>query len=751
MIFNRRRIPRHLLLEDSYPDTPSSASKGGIGRWLFYLCLVGFVGLVAAELARAEQNETVNPRHDPVSPQKAESGELLLVDGSGYQRAIHLQTDVEVDVRGLVANVRYRQQFRNDTRDWREAVYVFPLAENAAIHHMEMRIGDRLIRSQIKEKQQARKIYQQARAEGKKAALTEQQRPNLFTQKVANIGPGETVEIELGYRQRVHYESGQFGFYLPTTLTPRYMPGHQVVDQELVQHQHLNGNPFGWAQPTDQVPDAAEISPPHVPVDPGDLVNPMSIEIHLDAGVPLTNIGSRFHRISHQVSDKQLQTVNNQSSGHRYRIWLKSGQVSMDRDFWLHWSPAPDTEPRAALFKERIDDQDYALLMLLPPQVSSGSRPSARPNATHSLARELIFVIDTSGSMQGQSIVQARKSLLLGLERLQPTDRFNLIEFNSIHRSLFAQPVAATVQEMARARQFVKSLNAGGGTDMAPALEQAFTGTTKPGYLKQIVFITDGAVGNEQALFKLIETGLADARLFTVGIGSAPNSYFMTRAAEFGRGTFEFIGSEQEILHRMNALFRKLESPVLSDLVIDWPDAVEPEQFPARAPDLYAGEPLILSVRAPTLSGELQISGHTANKDWSRSLSLNGPANSDGIATLWARAKIRSLMDAKVRGKPEAEVRDEILKVALPHKLVTAYTSLVAVEQRISRPEGKTAKSNNVPNAVAHGQVLQPQTYPQTATWLPLHLLISAMSLLLLLLQRRFWPASVQKFWPGAK
>ena len=227
--------------------------------------------------------------------------------------------------------------------------------------------------------------------------------------------------------------------------------------------------------------------------------------------------------------------------------------------------------------------------------------------------------------MGGESIRQAKESLLLGLSKLNSSDRFNIIEFNSSHTTLYSRPVAASPSNISAATEFVHNLRATGGTEMYSALEAALIDETPLGYLKQVVFITDGSVGNEQALFKLIHDQLGNARLFTVGIGSAPNSYFMSKAAQFGRGTFTFIASTQDVAKNMGKLFEKLQSPVLGNISVQWPERVEVEMWPQRIPDLYAGEPLLISAKVEMLtdSSEVVISGSINSQPWRRSNGVN--------------------------------------------------------------------------------------------------------------------------------
>ncbi len=687
-------------------------------KHLASLLIIGLLAFIVSQAAKAQTGTMA-------SLNEAESGQLLFqTDNGQFQQAVHLGTEVEVQIQGMIARVQYRQTFKNDSRDWREAVYVFPLAENAAVNEMEIRLGERVIRAEIKEKAEARAIYEQAKSNGQVAALTEQQRPNLFTQSVANIAPGEQIEVILNFVQAVSYDSGTFSFYLPTTITPRFMPGPTLI--EPAEEQSYRTSPFGWAQATTQVPDADRISPFMLPDPEDEPVNPIQIDIQLEAGLLLSRISSRNHDID----------LNKQGSVEQISL---SRPTSMNRDFWLEWVPIASAQPEAAVFQEHIDGEDYALLMLLPPQIQAAEEQD--------LPREVVFIIDTSGSMGGSSIDQAKSSLQLALRRIDDGDLFNIIEFNTNHRALFAAPVPANQANLQLASNFVRRLRSTGGTNMLPALAQALSTPATEGYLKQVLFITDGAIGNEAELFELIHQQLDDARLFTVGIGSAPNSHFMSRAARFGRGTYEYISQQSEISGRMNNLFRKLESPILSDLQIQWPDSAgaDIEFFPERIPDLYSGEPLVMSVKASELNGELTISGATAQSPWTQRLMLQSPQAAQaggspetstphtGVATLWARHKIAALMDGLSRGRNAAEVRTEVLQVAIPHKLISAYTSLVAVEERIVRPDNMPLRPAAIPNAVGRGQNLQPQTYPQTATWLPLHWWVANLSLLALI------------------
>jgi Ca-activated chloride channel family protein len=336
------------------------------------------------------------------------------------------------------------------------------------------------------------------------------------------------------------------------------------------------------------------------------------------------------------------------------------------------------------------------------------------------MPREMIFIVDTSGSMHGVSIEQARQALLRAIDGLQPGDRFNVIEFNSYPNALFNVSVAADSANVTAAKNFVGRLQATGGTEMRSALQHALRTPPSESYLRQVIFITDGAVGNEEGLFELIADRLGSARLFTVGIGSAPNSWFMRKAAETGRGTFTTISALHEVGEKMDRLFRKLEHPQVTNIDLQWPGGTLVETYPAVVPDLYLGEPVSVRVKA---SGEfrpgdnIRITGDSFGGAWSTDLSLNVNTESAGVAALWARARIADLLDKQRRGADAEETRAAIVETALAHHLVSKHTSLVAVDKTPVRLAGDPLKKEQVPNLMAHGQSSRAIFgFPATAT-----------------------------------
>lgn len=613
-----------------------------------------------------------------VKPGDVRAGSLLLKtseDGK-YVAAPRVATDIDVTVSGPTARARVTQIFHNPTDGWVEAVYVYPLPEGSAVDTLRMVVGDRVIVGSIRERKEAKVIYEQAKADGKKASLVEQERPNIFTNSVANIGPGETVVVQIEYQEPIRQSGNEFSLRIPLVVGPRYnvKPIVQSVD-------FTPGN--GWSEPT-AVPDRERIEPPVLDPRRHGKINPVQITVRLAAGFPLGEVKSPHH------------AVKTETDGDKRIIKLAEGPVPADRDFELTWQPAAAKAPSVGLFREKIAGSDYILAYVTPP--AGAPTEDNRP-------REVILVIDNSGSMGGTSIVQAKASLIYALGRLKPTDRFNIVRFDDTLTVLFTDTVPADAQHIAEAKRYVDNLQARGGTEMVPAMKAALAdprgGDGK--YLRQVVFLTDGAVGNEQQLFEAIAGLRGRSRVFMVGIGSAPNSYLMTRAAELGRGTFTHIGSTDQVETRMRALFEKLESPAVTNIVAKF-SANGVDVTPESLPDLYRGEPLMIAARVGSLAGDLTITGTIGDQPWTVTLPLAGAAEGKGLSKVWARRKIADAEVARTTRTETGEVADaKILKLALEHGLVTRLTSLVAIDETPSRPQGARLTRAEVPLNLPEG------------------------------------------------
>ncbi|RXT39298.1 marine proteobacterial sortase target protein [Bradyrhizobium betae] len=609
-----------------------------------------------------------------LQPGDAKSGSLLLKEDGAYTEAIRLGTDVDITVSGPTLRARVTQIFRNPTKDWVEATYVYPLASNGAVDTLKMVVGDRVIVGDIKERQQARVIYEQARRAGQKAALTEQERPNIFTNSVANIGPGETVLVQIEYQEPVHQSGNEYSLRLPLVVAPRYNPA------PIVQSVDFRQDGSGWgATASNPVPDRDRISPPVLDPAKNAPVNPTSITVRLKAGFALGEVRSHHHNVKTENPDNTTRIVT-----------LADGAVPADRDFELTWRPAAEKAPSVGLFREHVGDADYLLAFVTPPSAEQATR---KP-----LPREVVFVIDNSGSMGGTSIVQAKASLLYALGRLQPSDRFNVIRFDDTLDVLFPASVPADAAHVGEATSFVSALQARGGTEMVPAMRAALTdklGDTS--MIRQIVFLTDGAIGNEQQLFETVTSMRGRSRVFMVGIGSAPNTYLMTRASELGRGAFTHIGSVEQVEERMRGLFAKLENPAVTGLSAKFSEA-KADVTPTIIPDVYRDEPLVLAAKLDKLAGSLEIKGHVGDRPWSVTLPLQNAAEGKGLSKLWARRKIGDAEVARTLREMTPDDSDKaILALALDHQIVTRLTSLIAVDKTPNRPEGAPLKLSELP------------------------------------------------------
>ncbi|EDY87133.1 inter-alpha-trypsin inhibitor domain protein [gamma proteobacterium HTCC5015] len=634
--------------------------------WVLSALLTGALASSPQPLAVKSLNDWLN---------QVGTGELLLKPTessagnsaiNGWDSAVHLGAEVDVKVSGPVAAVTLKQSYRNDSPHYVEAIYAYPIAESAAVHYMEVIVGSRRIVGEIREKAQAKAIYQDAKKQGKRAALVEQQRPNLFTSKVANIAPGETIHVELRYTEALAIDGREFSLRLPTTMTSRFHPQESSI------------------KPVEQgpiVPSSAVGQSSHL----------ADITVDIDGGWPIQNIESP----SHPFVERSL--------GRGYRVHMGSSfsdKVAMDQDVVLRWQLDPVASASGAVFSEEYKGEHYALVMLrTPDEMTSGPR----------MPREVVFVIDTSGSMAGQRMYHAKQALSQAVERLSPDDRFNVVEFNNQHSRLFSSMRSASAINVKQALNWVGRLQGGGGTMMLPAVEDALSVRSDPAYLRQVILITDASVGNEAEILRVVERQRKGARLFTVGIGVSPNSYLLRKAAQVGQGDYVYIASGQEVKARMQRLFAKLENPVLKQLNIDLPEGAEAEVWPNPLPDLYHGRPLYLAMKLDKPIDHLVLKAQT-DRLWQQRIALPEPTEATGIHTLWAREKIAAQLDGLRQGKTQEEVRQAVLAVALEHAVMSPYTSFVAVEETPVRPAGEDLKKASVPNRRPVDQA-----YPKTA------------------------------------
>jgi Ca-activated chloride channel family protein len=669
--------------------------------------LFGFLGLLLLGTAFGQRGALAATPMDDTP-----SGTLYLrrsAEGP-VTEALRVSTHMQVQVTGNVARVRVQQQFSNSGEDWVEGLYVFPLSKDSAVDELLMQVGARTIRGEVQEKAKAQATYAQARSEGRQASIVEQDRPNMFTSQVANIAPHAGVTIEISYLETLPLRDGRYTLSLPLAITPRYTPGAPVDATEVMpaaSSAYVNAS-LG----TTATPERVQAAPQNV-----------SIDIDLEPGFPLGQVASLHHVVN----------VTNSPSGKK--VHLQGDAIPADRDFELVWTQAALQGVAGAAFGERINGETFALLMLSTPQQTDGAVPP----------REVTFIIDTSGSMGGPSIEQARAALTMGIDRLNSSDRFNMIRFASDYSKMFSSPQPVTDQSRDLARNFVAALQASGGTEMRAPLESALSNPADPERLQQIVFITDGSVGNEAELVKLIHDGIGDKRLFTVGIGAAPNGYFLSEAAVAGRGSYTFIADRDQVGERMRDLFAKLERPALIGLKVQWPEGVDADLAAPLPTDLYSGDPVVVLARMPqSASGAVVLSGTVGGAPWSQRLPIAEAGETSGLSKLWARERIGSL-SRQLHSSGEGETfRSSIIDLALTYHLVSEFTSLVAVDQTVVRPGGTDGHVEQAATSAPVGGAWATAGFAKTATPAEVWLLaaVGFLVLSLLLTYAHAWRAA---------
>ena len=628
-----------------------------------------------------------------------------------YESVPLVHTDVILDVRGLALAATVSQLYVNSGTEPIEAVYVFPLPHDSAVYDMEIRIGTRVIRSTIREREEAKRVYQSAKSEGKRAALVEEERPNIFTASVANLMPGDQIDVRLRYVQPLRWEDARIRLVFPMVVGPRYIPGTQAVG-------HTG---TGWGVDTDAVSDASRITPPVRNPDsrPG---HDISLSVDLDSGFEFGSINSVSHAI----------TVRRLPDGRRH-VELASGATIPNKDFVLEVQQAESTQPQTTLFlsPEPASGDTYFLLSAFPPTVQPAKR----------VPMEMLYMIDVSGSMSGTSITQAREALLQALDRLGPGDRFGILAFNHTYFEFASEPLSATTDNLAAARRFVQNLEAGGGTEMLPALLHLMRKHETPGYLRHIILLTDGDLGNEEQIFAALRLNLGGARLYTVAIGSAPNFFLATKMVQFGRGTFTHIADIGEIREQMGRLLRTIESPVLTDVKLSFEGVEVAELYPQRPPDLFLRQPLLLYGRiSQGRSGRLRLTARAGDQPYEANFAFDASTASfhPGITTLWARQRVEDLMDRWRLSDEDARagIRAAMIAHAIRYRLVTRFTSLVAVEEIVANASGASTTVPVPAELPAGMQMEKVFGAPPTGT---ADAFLEALGLVLLLLSFGLW------------
>lgn len=570
---------------------------------------------------------------------------IIAQDSYGIPHQLgHVKSNYDVKVTGSIIRTKLTQVFSNDEDVWLEGSYLFPLPHDAAVDRLKMFIGDRVIEGKIHKKEIALKKYEKAKKEGKNTALVEQDRPNIFRSAVANIPPKSEITIQIEFQHKVEWTDAKFSFRLPTTITPRYSDVRAITKTKLSISDGWQVLPGERSNTISTTNDKSK--------------NELAVSVKLVPGYPLKSVNSYSHNI--------IKKVSNDGS---VEILLAPQDATADRDFILGWKPDLIDLPRAAFFSGSSQFGSYGMLDIVPPKTGIVTNQK----------REVIFVIDTSGSMSGRSIKAAKRALLSGLNGLKEGEKFNIIGFDDgIEKAFPTYSVNAKPYSKRLARSFVNNLVADGGTNMLPALTEALGKNKQDGFLTQVVFITDGSVSNEKSLFSFIRKNLGHSRLFTVAIGSAPNSHFMEETAIAGRGTYTYITDDSEAESKMKKLFSKIEFPALTDIRITGQGLTD--IVPRQVPDLYSGETLSIAMKINDPKSKLFIEGRAGDELWKSELDIHHTSSDKGVATNWAKAMIKSLERHNYYGLSQAETKEKVTELGLAFHQVTPYTSLVAVD-----------------------------------------------------------------------
>jgi Ca-activated chloride channel family protein len=588
-------------------------------------------------------------------------------------------TDVKAEISGFLSRVVVTQEFENPFKDKIEAVYTFPLPQNAAVDDMTMTVGDRTVHGRIKRREEARAVYEAARASGHVASLLDQERPNIFTQSVANIMPGEQVKICISYVETLKYEAGSYQFVFPMVVGPRYIPGAPTGKQG-----------GGWSPDTDRVPDASRITPPVAP-EAKRAGHDISLEVTLDAGVVIDN----FESIAHDV---QVERPSNHSAVAR----LKNRTEIPNKDFILKYDVAGRRIEDAVLTHHSREGGFFTMIL----------QPPERVTVEDVTPKELVFVIDTSGSMSGFPIEKAKETMKLALDGLYPQDTFNLITFAGDTHILFPEPVLATKENLRLAQEFLASRAGGGGTEMMKAIRAALDPSDKQNHMRIVCFMTDGYVGNDMEIISEVQKH-PNARVFSFGIGSSVNRFLLDKMAEEGRGEVEYVSLQDDGSAAARRFHERVRNPLLTDISVDWAGLDVADVYPKRIPDLFSAKPVVICGRYKTDGrGVISLRGKMSGRPFAREIEVNLPKDEprcDVLATLWARARIDDLMSQDYagiqRGAPRQDVSEAITQLGLEFRLMTQFTSFVAVEEMTVTDGGQPRRVEvpvEMPAGVSH-------------------------------------------------
>jgi Ca-activated chloride channel homolog len=576
----------------------------------------------------------------------------LLVRGEGSLDALPLkETRADVAIAGVIARVRVTQLYENAGATPLEAEYVFPASTRAAVSAMRMKIGARTIEAKIEKRSNARALYDRARSEGKSASLLEEERPNVFKMNVANILPGDHIEVVLDYSELLVPENGVYELVCPTVVGPRYLGPAPRPDAHWAKNLYLSEGstpPYKWG-----------------------------LSARVSAGMPVADVSSPSHRIvAHFEGTHSVKVDTDDERGG-------------DRDFILRYRLGGSEIETGVLLYPEPGGGGHFVAMIQPPTEPS---PAAIP------PREYVFIVDVSGSMSGFPIETARELMRSLLKGLRSQDLFNLILFSGGSTVMSDKSLEATDQNIERAAAIIDSMHGGGGTALLPALERALALPRSGLHSTTIAVITDGFVGVEKETFQLIRKNLGRANLFAFGIGTSVNRALIEAMARAGLGEPFIVSSSREAEARAASFRRYIDAPLLTNVRVSFEgfEARDVEPDPSSIADLFASRPIVLAGRyrgAP--AGRIVVRGENASGRIARTMNVADHAPSDDLAALrhlWARARLERLGDDLAldpEGEAGGRTRARILDLGLSYGLLTSETSFVAIDSLVRSTDGR--------------------------------------------------------------
>lgn len=599
--------------------------------------------LVVSSLSLAGQPR-IETRIEPLPPESLSQRSDRRMATDPWAGMPLKETRVKAKVEGIVGRVEVTQRFENHNTQAIEAVYVFPLPANAAVNDYSFRMGSRTVRGVVKTREAARATFQQARSQGKTAALLEQERPNLFTQSVANIPAGQSIEVRIQYDVELTSDSGRYSFVFPTVVGPRFCPAGKVIDESALKPPIL-----APGQPN-----------PHR----------VQLELELETGLPVHNVRSVFHQVAKSTS------------GNTVRITTDPDDDVPNKDFRLEWNLGQE-RPEVALVLDRQDNGGHFLLMIEPPAV---------PDSSQIVPREVVLLLDQSGSMDGQPLSAVQQAARKLVERLRSVDRIQIVSFADAPRRFSDTSLPVTKQTRRQALSWIEGLQSAGGTDMKGGLLSALDAPPRGDLQRLVCLMTDGYIGNESEILQAIHDRVGDrTRVHVFGVGSSVNQHLIEGGAKAGRGTAFVVPIGKDPTEIVDKFWSRLQSPLLTGIKLDWGGLPVADVEPQELEDLYAGFPIHLSGRfQSTAKGTLTVTGRTGTKKVTYKIPVDlsrADATHPAVGGLWARSRIGRLT------LPWAgDHKDEVTDLALQYRLLSPFTSFVAVLDSVTVKDGKSIR-----------------------------------------------------------